>query len=142
MFTLEIKQLPTLFLTWTNITSQRAQINNKQGLLPKSIRDKIEERNKLRQNDPNDRKLLNLNEELTKLIQEHKSNIWKQKIEENWDHKTNTHILWNTLNNLQNKKPKQDHNRIKQKFLLNIATSFNHQFTNPAKYTTQKEEKH
>lgn len=27
--------------------------------------------------------------------------MWKEKINQNWDHKTNTHVLWNTINNLQ-----------------------------------------
>ena len=59
-------------------------------------------------------------------------------------HKSKTHILWKTINNLQNKKPAQDKNRtitFKNNIYIQpkeIATQFNKQFTNTNNYSTNK----
>ena len=38
----------------------------------------------------------------------------ERKIEQNWDHKVNTQIFWNTLGHLQNKKVRQESDSSKQ----------------------------
>ena len=64
---------------------------------------------------------------------------------ETWDHKVNTHILWNTLSNLANKKPPQQPNRSisfnnkTYSTSKDISTQFNKQFTNATKHTTDKQ---
>ena len=122
----------------------KGKINENAKLLPEHIRQKITHRNLVRQTDAKDKNLPTLNQEIDKLIETHKSDLWKEKLNDNWDHKQNTHKLWNTINQLSNKKPKQSLNRtitfgnknhISSK---QIATAFNKQFTNPTKYTTNK----
>ena len=90
----------------------KGKIRNHQKLLPIKIRLLIHERDKLRKQNHKDPQI----DVLDRQIRDHKANIWKEKLNENWDHKTNTHILWNTIQRLQNKKPKQETNR---------ATNFN-----------------
>ena len=119
--------------------------NNNSKLLPEHVRQKITDRNTIRQANPRDKNLTALNQERDKLFETHKSNLWKEKLNENWDHKQNTHILWNTVQNLSNEKPKQDPNHTISFGNKNsitprqIATAFNKQFTNRTKYTTKKE---
>ena len=43
---------------------------------------------------------------INKEITAYKTNLWKEKLDKNWDHKQNTHILWNTISSLENKNPK------------------------------------
>ena len=38
--------------------------------------------------------------------------MWKEKVDQNWDHENKTDIFWNTLHQLQNKKPSK--NQIEQ----------------------------
>src|SRR6476619_5353895 len=57
--------------------------------------------------------LKQLNDDITKCISDHKTNQWKDKLEQNWDHKQNTHTYSNTLNRLNNKKlPEQTNKNI------------------------------
>ena len=49
-----------------------------------------------------DPKIKTLNDQITKLISEHKTNLFKEKLNENWDHTTNGLILWQTINRLSN----------------------------------------
>src|SRR6478735_356151 len=94
-------------------------------LQPKEIRDKIDERNKLRKENSKDPKIKDLNLEINKMIQDNKAKIWKEKLDQNWDHKTNTHKLWNTISQLKNKKTKKDSNRniiFKNKEMRNSKT--------------------
>jgi endonuclease/exonuclease/phosphatase family metal-dependent hydrolase len=113
-------------------------------LQPKEIRDKIDERNKLRKINYKDPKIIDLNSEITKMIQDNKAKLWKEKIEQCGDHKINTHKLWNTINQLQNKKTKTEINRnitFKKKEACKSkekAEAFNKQFVNVTKYTTNK----
>ena len=85
-----------------------------------------------------------MNKEINKLIQTHRSNLWKEKLNENWNHKINSAKFWKILNNLSNKKPSQQANRtIKFKnsekiTAKDISEGFNHQFTNITKHTTKK----
>ena len=89
----------------------KGKINNNAKLLPEYIREKITNRNQIQLANPHDKELPTLNQETDKLIETHKSNLWKEKLNQNFDHKQNTHILWNTIQNLSNKKPKKDFNR-------------------------------
>jgi hypothetical protein len=122
----------------------KGKIRDNKILLPENIRTKISERNTIRQTNPHDTRLKPLNDEIDKLIQDHKTNIWNEKLEGNWDHKQNTKILWNTINNLSNKKSKQEPNRtikFDNKICVSteqIATAFNKQFVNSTKYSTNK----
>ena len=90
----------------------------------------------MRKSNPKDPNIAILNKEINILISTHKTNIWKEKLNENWDHKTNTHKLWNIMSNLNNKKPSQQANRTKsfnnkpKTTAKDIATAFNQQFTN------------
>ena len=38
-----------------------------------------------------------LNTEIERMIKNHKQELWKNFIQENWDQNTNTHIFWQTL---------------------------------------------
>ena len=122
----------------------KGKIKNNNLLLPESIRTMITERDSIRQANPKDTRLKNLNDEIDKSIQAHKSSIWKEKMDQNWDHKQNSKILWGTIHNLSNKKPKQETNRtitFNNKTHITskqIATAFNKQFINSTKHATNK----
>ena len=119
-------------------------MNSHHLLLPDNIRTKISERNKLRKQDSKNPNLPELNKEINKLIQTHRSNLWKEKLNENWNHKTNSKKFWQILNNLSNKKPTQQTNRTitfknsEKTTAKEISESFNHQFTNITKHETKK----
>jgi len=51
-----------------------------------------------------------MNKNINKLIQTHRTNLWKDKLNENLNHKTNSTKFWKILNNLSNKKPNQQTN--------------------------------
>ena len=122
----------------------KGKINTHHLILPENIRNKIKERNELRKQDSKNPKLNEMNKEINKLIQTHRTNLWKEKLNENWNHKVNSKKFWKILNNLSNKNPTQqlnrtikfkNSNRIKAK---EISESFNHQFTNITKHATNK----
>ena len=54
-------------------------------------------------------------------IQKHKQNIWKEHLDAYWDHRHNTHIIWNTIHGLSNRAPPTT--RIK-------SITFNNKITN------------
>ena len=122
----------------------KGRIKNNKILLPENIRTKISERNKMRQSNPHNPNLKSINDEIDKLIQEHKSDIWKEKLDQHWDHKQNSKILWDTIHSLSNKKPTQEPNRTinfdKKNCITKkqIASAFNKQFINSTKYSTDK----
>ena len=120
----------------------KGKIHHTQKLLPQHIRNMIKQRN-TRQQNPKDPLLTQQNTNIDKEIQNHKQALWKQHLANNWDHKTNSHTLWKTLNGLAHKKTPQTPNITitfdnktaitdKQK-----AEHFNKQFTNHVKHTTQ-----
>ena len=76
----------------------------------------IKQRNRTRQQNPKDPLLTQQNTSIDKEIQNHKQALWKQHITDNWDHKTNTHTLWKTINGLAHKKTPQ---------MPNITITFN-----------------
>ena len=110
--------------------------------LPENIRSKITERNEKRKANSKDPSLKNLNNTIDKLILTHRSELWQKKINAEWDHKKNTHILWNTISALSGKKQANSPNRtltFNNKQLTtpkSIATAFNHQFTHATTYST------
>jgi reverse transcriptase-like protein/retrotransposon-encoded endonuclease len=122
----------------------KGKINAHHIILPENIRSKIQERNKLRKQDSKNPNLTEMNKEINKLIQTHRSNQWKEKLNENWSHKINTKKFWTILNNLSNKKPTQQTNRtitFKNSVKIEdkeISESFNHQFTNITKHESSK----
>src|SRR4029077_6188649 len=122
----------------------KGKIHTHHLLLPKNIRNKIQERNELRKQDSKNPNLTEMNKEINKLIQTHRSNLWQEKLNENWNHKVNTKKFWQILNNLLNKKPTQPTNRtitFKNSVKIEdkeISESFNHQFTNITKHVTHK----
>jgi hypothetical protein len=138
------------FLTNCILTADKRNIpkgkikNNAKNFLPAHITDKITERDNIRRQNPHDPRLQDINNDISTQIQTHKADIWKNKLEQNWDHKTNTHVLWKTIHNLENKKPPQQLNRTIQfnnkteTTAQEIATAFNKQFTNVIKHTSKK----
>ena len=113
-------------------------------LLPEHIRHKITIRDTLRSHNSCDPTLKDLNLEITTLIQEHKTNLWREHLNKHWDHKHNTHTLWRTIHGLANKKPAPSPNNtitFNNKTAATptqIANAFNKQFTNTCKHTTTK----
>jgi hypothetical protein len=112
--------------------------------LPTEIINKIKIRDKLRKANRQNLRLKELNNEITVDIRKHKNNLWQQKLNENWDHKTNSHILWQTFNKLANRKTFTQPNRTitfknePEKNPQNTAECFNNQFTNLTKHKTSK----
>ncbi len=86
-----------------------------------------------------------LNDKITKLISEHKAELWKTKLDQIGTHNKNFHTLWKTINKLKNKSPQAAPN-INIKFDNNKeaitqqdkAKHFNKQFVNVVKHTTKK----
>ena len=77
------------------------------------------DRNTIRLANPQDKNLTTLNKEIDKLIETHKSNLWKEKLDENWDHKQITHYgtlfkicLTKTINKILTKQKKTEQNKI------------------------------
>jgi hypothetical protein len=122
----------------------KGKMHNNIQLLPEDIRNKIKHRDQIRKQDPHAVDLPALNNEITKLIQQHKTNLWKEKLDKHWDHKQNTHILWKTIHSLQNKKPQQSQNQTinfnnkTATTAKQTATLFNKQFVNVTKHSTNK----
>ena len=122
----------------------KGKIHHTHKLLPEHIRDMIKQRNRTRQQNPKDPLIAQQNTNIDKEIQNHKQALWKEHITDNWDHKTNTHTLWKTINGLAHKKPPQTPN-ITITFNNKTAITdkqksedFNKQFTNHIKHTTHR----
>ena len=98
------KILTNIILNADKHNSPKGKIQHNCKLLPEDIRTKINTRNNIRKHNPLDPNLAQLNNEITSDIQHHKTALWKSHLDGNWDHRENTHTLWNTLKNLSNKK--------------------------------------
>ena len=91
---------------------------------------------------PKDPNIEILNKEINKLIAVHKTNQWKEKLSDKWDHKTNTYKYWKTLDFLAGKSSPPQPNRTiqfnnKDKSRSDsIAQSFNKQFVNSTPHKT------
>ena len=113
--------------------------------LPKHINDVIKQRNILRKSNPLDPNIQSLNENITKLISEHKTEQWKTKLDQIGTHNKNSHTLWRTINILKNKNPPASPNRIitfnNNKNAItqqDKSNEFNKQFVNVVKHSTKK----
>ena len=113
-------------------------------LLLDNIVCKITQRNNIRRANTCDPVLKLLNQEITSDIQKHKQNIWKEHLDAHWDHRQNTHTLWETIHGLSNRAHTttlHQLHRIQQqnnKHTKLIANCFNKQFTNTVKHATHK----
>ena len=61
--------------------------------LPENIRAAIDTRNTVRKQNPTDSQLAPLNNNIHKMIQENKQQLWKEHLTNNWDHRSNKHKL-------------------------------------------------
>ena len=85
----------------------KGQIKTNHQIIPKDIQKSRQETKK----DPTNPNINTLTDQITKEISTHKSKLWKDKLNKQWDHKQNTQIFWNTIKRLSNKKPTQQYNR-------------------------------
>ena len=98
----------------------KGKIHSNCRLLPNHIVYKITQRNNIRRADTCDPALKLLNEEITSDIQTHKQNLWKEHLDEHWDHLHNTHIVWKTIHGISNRAPPPT---------LNTFITFNNKIT-------------
>jgi hypothetical protein len=136
--------LTKLILEADKIFIPKGKIKNHLKPLPTEIRELIKNRDKLQKQNRTDPQLQDINKTISNKIIEFKQNLWRNKLNENWDHKTNSHILWKTLSNMSDKKTKIQPNRtitfnnkIKSTS-KSIASSFIQQFTNITNYRSSK----
>jgi hypothetical protein len=136
--------LTKLILEADKIFIPKGKIKNHFKPLPTEIRELIKNRDKLQKQNRTDPQLQDINKTISNKIIEFKQNLWRNKLNENWDHKTNSHILWKTLSNMSDKKTKIQPNRtitfnnkIKSTS-KSIASSFIQQFTNITNYRFSK----
>ena len=87
----------------------KGKIHHTHKLMPEHIRNMIKQRNRTRQQNPKDPLLAQKNTNIDKEIQNHKHALWKQHITDNWDHKTNTHTLWENIKWLTTQKNLHKH---------------------------------
>ena len=113
-------------------------------LLPENIRQQIKERNQIRASCRTDPQLQDLNRQIDKSIQDHRIAIWKEHLDDNWDHRQNSHKLWKTISGLSNKKPADRPNQVMYfngKTASNSkekAKNFNKQFINSTLHKTYR----
>jgi hypothetical protein len=122
----------------------KGKIKNTDQPLPAEIRELITQRNNLRRIKPDDPQIKRLADTITSLITAHKTQIWQEKLNQNWDHKTNSHKLWQTIHQLSGKQNQAQPNRVilfdnKEIFSQQeITRNFNCQFTSVIKHQTDK----
>ena len=138
------KTLTNAILTADKHNIPKGKIKNQQHPLPSEILDLIHERNQIRKINSKDLRIKDLNDNINKQIQQHKAKLYENKLKQNWDHKTNSYIFWNTIHDLQNKSNKQEINRSitfnnKEKTTAEgKVEEFNKQFINVKKHSTNK----
>ena len=91
------RMFTNIILMADNHTIPKGKMHSNCRLLPEDIVCKITQRNNIRRTNTCDPALTLLNEEITSDIQKLKQNIWKEHVDAQWDHRHNTHILWNTI---------------------------------------------
>ena len=134
--------LTNLILSADKHNIPKGKMRNRHKILPQVIRTAIQHRNNVRHSNPKDPQLPELNKNIDKQIQEHKTQLWREHLEDDWDHRHNTHKLWKTISALSNKKPKDTPNisiEFNSKIAINNkqkATLFNKQFANTIKHKT------
>ena len=122
----------TANIIFTNIILMAVKYNIPKGkmysnfrLLLEDIVCKITQINNIRRANSCNPALTLLNEEITSDIQKHKQNIWKEHLDDHWDHRHNIHILWKTIHGLSNRAPPTT---------LNNSITFNNKITNTPKH--------
>ena len=103
----------------------KGKIQSNCRLSPYHIASKTTQRNNIRRVNTCDPALKLLNEEITSDIEKHKENIWKEHLNAHWDHRHNTHILWNTIRGLSNQAPPPK---------LNTSITLNNKITTTPKH--------
>ena len=106
-------------------TIPKGKMHSNCRLLPEDIVCKITQRNNIRRANTCDPALKLLNEEITSDIQKQKQNIWKEHLDAHWDHRYNTHTLWNTIHGLSNRAPLHT---------LNTSLAFNNKIATTPKH--------
>jgi len=91
------KILTNAILTADRHNIPKGKIKENKQPLPEEILKLIRKRDETRKKNSKDPVIKDLNDNITNQIQKHKAKIWENKINQNWDHKNNTHIFWNTL---------------------------------------------
>src|SRR6478609_3252152 len=86
-----------------------------------------------------------MNDDIIKQISDHKTNLRKDKLHQNWDHKTNTRTYWNKLNSLNNKKHQNKQTRSSTSPTNQLEhpkkKPVNNQFVNTVKHATKRPNK-
>ena len=137
------KRLTNLILSADKHHIPKGRIKKLNQPLPKHINDLIKTRNLIRNKNPMDPSIHQRNSEITKLVNEHRTEQWKKKLEQIGDHKKNSHTLWNTINYLSGKRPPSHPNTTitfngKQALTpQQKASGFNKQFVNVTRHTTK-----
>src|SRR5437867_8046154 len=137
------KHLTNLILLADKHHIPKGRIKKLNQPLPDNIKDKIKERNRLRDLNPKDSRITPLSKEITSQIFVHRNEQWKVKLDQIGDHKKNSRTLWNTINYLGGKKPPLQANTViafsgkpaitpQQK-----ASAFNKQFVNTVNHATK-----
>ena len=122
----------------------KGKIKPNMKLLPEEIRQLIQTRNQARTTDRADPQVAELNRQIDKAIQDHKTALWREHLDDSWDHRQNSHKLWKTIAGLSNKKPADQPNQsinFNNKTAINSkdkAKNFNSQFINTTKHTTSR----
>ena len=100
--------------------------------LPTEADEKIEQRNNIRENNPADPRIPELNESIKTTIKKHKQNKWTEHLA---SCKAGSKKLWSTIKSLENKpRPSENQGIIFDNKTINnpkkIANKFNSQYTN------------
>ena len=122
----------------------KGKIKSNMKLLPEEIRQQIQTRNEVRLANRTDPQLPEINRQIDKAIEDHRTSLWKEHLDGNWDHRQNSYKLWKTIEELSNKKPADQPNRAIN-FNSKTATNnkekakyFNKQFINTTRYSTNR----
>ena len=115
-----------------HIPSGRHRLNTEP--VPTEILEKMRARDDLRSRDPTSPALPEMNDEITRITNEHKRQKWRQFVE-TLDHKTDPTKLWRTIKAIDGKsKPKAENKATtfygsQVSFPKQVANYFNRQFT-------------
>src|SRR6476469_891589 len=117
------KLLTNLILTADKHHIPKRQVKTRNSILPAPIRDLLKRKNNLRRTKPTDPNLKQLNDDITKRISDHKMNLWKDKLEQNWDQPQSEHS--HLLEHTEQTQLQEITRTNQQKHLLQQQTSQN-----------------
>ena len=124
----------------------KGNIRKKTKPMPENIREKINQRNELRKEDPSNIQITALNDQIKEDINAHKRELWHEKIDSTkWYNNNNATRYWQTMKMLQGKQQKHATNRtieFNNKICttnMQIANGFTKQYTGIAPKQTTKE---